>query len=605
MSRSSVEEDVSKPLPDQEAKVRHMEYIEFLNIPDCDQLSPQPDLYRHMNNSDDTKFSVKHNLFSFNPPVSPDILDTSPDLMFLSSNARAHNEAEGKLTLAQGCRLYPKAIAWSILLSATIIMEGFDLTLINSFQAFPIFRQTFGKQFHGQYDISAAWQSGLQNGAIAGEIIGLFLNGWITERFGYQKTMMMALIWMCGAVLLALFSEHLPMLLASQILCGIPWGVFQTLSMTYASEVMPIVLRSYLLSNINLCWLIGQITAVGVLRGLIKIKSKWMFKLSFGLELVFAVPILIAVMFAPDSPWWLVRHERVNEARKALLRLTSKTATNFNLDEAVAMLQHTNEVEKYFNESGSRISYRDCFKGSNLRRTEIACMVWASQALCGVSLTGWAAYYYEQAGFDTESCFDLSIAMYALGILGSFLSWVLIPKIGRRRLYLVGLCAMQLVLTAGGVLGMTLPGKAAPWAIGSLLIVLTGIYDITVGPVCYVLVAEVPSTRLRTKTVVLARVLYNLISLLTTVITSRMLNPTSWHLGAKSNFIFAGTNLICLVWCYYRLPETGGLSYLELDILFEKKAMTKKFKELQTTLASYGYFSISGPACNGNSWADR
>lgn len=527
-----------------------------------------------------------------------------PDLRRLSADARAHTEAEHEMGFVEGCKLYPKAIAWSVLLSATIIMEGFDLTLVSSFQAFPVFRRTYGKPADPDghnHQISPAWQTGLQNGAIAGEILGLFLNGWMVDRFGYQRTMVISLVWMCLFVFLAFFAFDVQMLLASQVLCGIPWGIFQTLSMTYAAEIMPISLRAFLLANVNMAWLIGQVLAVGILRGFIGIPSQWSYRIPFGLQWAFAVPILIGVLFAPDSPWWLVRHGRFDAAKKSLLRLTSKgSGQHFNVDEAVSMLRHTNEVEKYLNSES--MSYFDCFKGTNLRRTEIACIVWATQALCGLSLTGWAAYYYEQAGFNVANAFNLSIGMYGLGILGGIISWALLPRVGRRRLYLVGLAIMQLMLIAGGTVGATLVGNRGSWAVGSLLIALTGVYDVTVGPVCYVLVAEIPSTRLRVKTVVLARVVYNVVSLVTNILTARMLNPTAWDWAGKSNFVYAGTNLFCLIWCYFRLPETMGLSYLELDILFEKKAKTKKFKEFQVNLANSGYFSISRPERQASAW---
>jgi len=45
-----------------------------------------------------------------------------------------------------------------------------------------------------------------------------------------------------------------------------------------------------------------------------------------------------------------------------------------------------------------------------------------------------------------------------------------------------------------------------------------------------------------------------------------------------------------------------GLSYLELDILFEKKAKTKKFREFQVNLANSGYFSLSRPERTGSAW---
>lgn len=606
MDDSSISEGSSNRNNGGAEKVHPSEYLEFATIADSGRIGKAP---VHDNVSFPEQKMDRGDVDQGHATRSNDDLFRGmsvaiPDLRRLSADARAHTEAEHKMTFIEGCRLYPKAIAWSVLLSATIIMEGFDLTLVSSFQAFPIFRRTYGKPADANgrnHQISPSWQTGLQNGAIAGEIIGLFLNGYLTDRFGYQRTMIIALVWMCLFVFLAFFAFNIQLLLASQVLCGIPWGIFQTLSMTYAAEIMPIALRAYLLANVNMCWLIGQVTAVGILRGFINIPSEWSYRIPFGLQWGFALPILIGVIFAPDSPWWLVRHGRFEEAKKALLRLTSRNAgQNFNVDEAVAMLRHTDEVEKYLNSAS--MSYLDCFKGVNLRRTEIAGMVWATQALCGLSLTGWAAYYYEQAGFSVANAFNLSIGMYGLGIVGGIISWALLPRVGRRRLYLIGLIIMQLILIAGGTIGATLFGQSGSWAVGSLLIALTGIYDVTVGPVCYVLVAEIPSTRLRVKTVVLARVIYNVVSLVTNILTAHMLNPTAWNWAGKSNFVYAGTNLICLVWCYFRLPETMGLSYLELDILFEKKAKTKKFREFQVNLASTGYFSLTRNERSGSAW---
>lgn len=49
------------------------------------------------------------------------------------NGARAAAEKERNMTLMQGLRLYPKAIAWSVLISTCIVMEGYDITLVNNF----------------------------------------------------------------------------------------------------------------------------------------------------------------------------------------------------------------------------------------------------------------------------------------------------------------------------------------------------------------------------------------------------------------------------------------------------------------------------------------
>jgi SP family general alpha glucoside:H+ symporter-like MFS transporter len=292
-----------------------------------------------------------------------------------------------------GLRLYPKAIAWSTLLSATIVMEGYDTTLINNFLAFPAFREAYGRYIPGAgYQISPSWQAALPNGAITGEILGLCLNGILTERFGYKKVVIGALLWLCAFISLSFFAFNIQTLMASTILCGLPWGVFQTLSTTYSSDIMPAALRVYLTSNVNMCWLIGQLISSAIIRALIKRDSKWSYRIPFGLQWVFALSILSGVVFAPESPWWLIRHDKPNDAKKSLLRLTRRGQPGFNADETVALMEHTNEVEKHSDKS---ISYLDCFRGTNLRRTEIATCVWVAQALCGGPMTRYATYFLE------------------------------------------------------------------------------------------------------------------------------------------------------------------------------------------------------------------
>jgi SP family general alpha glucoside:H+ symporter-like MFS transporter len=107
-------------------------------------------------------------------------------------------------------------------------MEGFDIVLINSLMALPAFQRRFGEPSpKGGYQISAAWQSGLSNGALVGEVLGLFFIGYIVERFGYKKTMIGSLALLTCFIFIVFFAQNLPMLLVGEILMGIPWSVLR------------------------------------------------------------------------------------------------------------------------------------------------------------------------------------------------------------------------------------------------------------------------------------------------------------------------------------------------------------------------------------------
>lgn len=90
----------------------------------------------------------------------------------------------------------------------------------------------------------------------------------------------------------------------------------------------------------------------------------------------FLIPVLI---FAPESPWHLVRKGRFTEAEASLRRLQRKSAP-VDPKQTLAAIIYTDNLEK---ELTVGTSYLDCFKGTELRRTEIACMVFAGQVLSG------------------------------------------------------------------------------------------------------------------------------------------------------------------------------------------------------------------------------
>lgn len=57
-----------------------------------------------------------------------------------------------------------------------------------------------------------------------------------------------------------------------------------------------------------------------------------------------------------------------------------------------------------------------------------------------------------------------------------------------------------------------------------------------------------------------------------------MLNPYAWAWGAKTGFFWAGTSVVGLVWSWWRLPETKGRTFAEIDVLFRNETSARKFK---------------------------
>ncbi|KAI0127214.1 general substrate transporter [Xylariales sp. AK1849] len=512
--------------------------------------------------------------------VDPEIANNNPracskrEALVIEARAAAHSEHD--MTLLTALRLYPKAIGWSVLLSSTLIMEGYDLALLGSLYASPSFNRHFGTQdpVTGRWSVPAAWQSGLSNGARAGEIIGLLVAGWTADRWGYKWTTVGALLLMIGFVFVLFFASDIKVLVVGEVLCGIPWGAFQSVTPAYASEIAPVVLRPYLTTFINMCWVIGQFFAAAVNKGSVSRSDAWAYRIPFAVQWVWPIPILAGVLFAPESPWWHVRHGDRAAAKASLLRLTNGSQDEgFDADETIALIEHTNQMEMQLS---AGTTFFDCFRGVDLRRTEIVVGIWLVQTLSGQNIMGYFSYFLTQAGLDASNSFSLSIAQYALGMLGTAGSWFLMARVGRRKIHFSGLCAQFLLLVVVGSLAFA-GTNASVWAIGALLIIFTFVYDFTIGPVTYSLVSELSSTRLKAKTIVLARAGYNASNIFVNVMTNYQLSSTAWNWSAKAAYFWAGMCLLSAIWVFFRLPEPKGRTYAELDLLFEHHVPARSF----------------------------
>jgi SP family general alpha glucoside:H+ symporter-like MFS transporter len=238
----------------------------------------------------------------------------------ISTEVKGAIQKEHEMSFMQAIKLYRKAVGWSILLSTTNVMVGYDVGLLSSLYALPQFNKKYGVlDSDGTYTVSAPWKAGLSNGALCGEILGLFISGIISEKYGYRKTMIASLAMMVAFIFIPFFAHNIQTLLVGEILCGIPWGVFQTLTTAYASEVLPVALRAHLCTYVNLCWVMGQLIASGVLRGVLDRGDQWAYRLApsfyiplscFNLD--FQNPFRNTMALATTHPHWRNLRPRVS-----------------------------------------------------------------------------------------------------------------------------------------------------------------------------------------------------------------------------------------------------------------------------------------------------
>ncbi len=120
---------------------------------------------------------------------------------------------------------------------------------------------------------------------------------------------------------------------------------------------------------------------------------------------------------------------------------------------------------------------------------------------------------------------------------------------------------------------------AAIWAMACLMDVWTFVYQMTVGPICFVVISEISATRLRNRTIAVATAAQATASILLTIAMPYMLNSNQADWGGKTGFLFGFLSALSLAWCHFRLPESQGKTYRELDILFQMQVPARQFRD--------------------------
>ncbi|KAJ2974326.1 hypothetical protein NQ176_g6115 [Zarea fungicola] len=500
------------------------------------------------------------------------------------ADAQGASVQERDLGFFQAIKLYPKAVFWSLVMSTVVIMEGYDTVLVGTFYAQPAFKKAYGvKGKTGQYQIPAQWQVGLSNGSAVGQLLGILLAGYTSERFGFRKSMIGGLVLITAFIFITFFAPNLIVLEVGQALFGVPLGMFQVTTVIYALEISPLCLRPYLTNYVNFCWSFGKIIGAGVARGTLSMENEWAYRIPFGIQWVWPAMLIPLIYFAPESPWWLVRQGNPTAARNVVQKLISRTDPNFDIDKNVTLMIVTTEHERTIN---SETSYRACFQSANLRRTLIVVGIYCIQVLNGNSLRGYSTYFLQQAGLPTTQAFNMTIANLAVAIVGSFCSWAFLPLFGRRTFYFWNLVLMFVIMMLIGGLGIpsTPPKPTYAWGVGSLLLISSFVYSSSIGPLTNTLCSEIPSSLLRSKSIALARWTYAVATIVAGVFTPYQLNPTAWNWSAKTGFFWAGGCLISIVFTYYCVPEPKNRTTAEMDILFEKGVSARHFSKTHVDL---------------------
>lgn len=490
--------------------------------------------------------------------------------------AQGGTEIEHSLGTLEATRIYWKAVVLTVLITLTIVMRGYDASVANSFFGLPAFRNRFGYNVpgHGK-QIPAAWQSTLGIANTVGQVFGSILIVWPMEWWGRRRVLAVCLLCTSGIVAMEAFAPSIQVLTAAEYIMGFIAGSYQVLIPTYSAELLPTSLRPYLAAYINANYGIGALIIAGVTDGFDNWTTEWGYKIPFTIQWLWPVIILPALYITPESPWWLVRQNKTEQARKALARL-STPHPKVDIDKTISMIQKTTLYEE---KTDPGVAIWDCFKGTARRRTEIATMVFVCQDFAVSPLS--AAYFLEQLGFSTDQSFDLNVGSSALNFTFSMVSAFTLRYFGRRFPFTIGLgvvCVLQFIIAFLQLAPSYNQNHSLSYAQVFLLMMSGVVCNLSIYPLAYSILTEVPSMKLRSKTVGICIAVDALCGIFTNFVTPYLVNPGEANSKGLVGFLYGGISIFTFFWCVFRLPETKHRTFEEIDYLFENQVRTRDFK---------------------------
>ena len=421
------------------------------------------------------------------------------------------------------------------------LIYGYDLSIIAGAQLFVT----------EDFKLTTSQQELLTTMVVVGQIAGALGAGVLANSIGRKKSVVLILVAYASFALLGAASVSLPMLLAARLLLGVTIGVMVVVVPVYVAESAPAAVRGALLTAYQLAIVSGLI--VGYLTGyLLAGTHSW--RLMFGLAVVPVMLLLPLVIRLPDTARWYLLKGRVDDARRALLRVEPAA----NADEELA------EIGRAVSEGSGGIS--EMLRPPYLRATLFVITLGFLIQITGINaIIYYSPRIFEAMGFTGNFALlglPALVQVAGLGAVGAALT--LVDRVGRRPILLCGIAMMiaaDIVLTAVFAQGI---GGAILGFAGILLFIIG--YTLGFGSLGWVYASESFPTRLRSigsSTMLTSNLIANAI---VAAVFLTMLHSLG---GAGTFAVFGVLAVVAFGFVYRYAPETKGRQLEEIRHFWE------------------------------------
>lgn len=400
-----------------------------------------------------------------------------------------------------------------------------------------------------------------------GALFGALGAGAIADRFGRRQTLIIAgSLFFVGALVQSLAPDT-PVLVVGRFIIGFGVGIASVAAPLYAAEMARADKRGRFVSAYQLAITIGILVAE-IVDAILSESEDW--RLMLGLAVFPGAALVILMLFMPDTPRWLLKVHRDDDARASFEKMRG---TEDEMDALATIKADLVQEER------EQATWKEVFSPAVRPMLMVGVGLATFQQVTGIN----AVIYYsdtifEDAGFTTvQQQTDATIlAIGVVNVLATFVAIAFIDRFGRRPLLIAGLVGMAVSLFGLTASFIALEGYddvKGPSILGIAtlvcLVVFIASFAFSLGPVTWTMISEIFPTRIRGKGIAVATA----VNWGAAFAVSASFLSIIDVIGTEGAFLlFAVLSVIALWWVNRYVPETKGKTLEQVEEAFSERA---------------------------------
>ncbi|KAH7076341.1 hypothetical protein BKA63DRAFT_593599 [Paraphoma chrysanthemicola] len=394
----------------------------------------------------------------------------------------------------------------------------------------------------------------------AGTFIGALVAGDLADMFGLAAT-------------------AYDLLVAGRLVAGLGVGFVSAIIIIYMSEIAPKKVRGMIVSGFQFCITVGILLASVVVYATQDLRNSGSYRIPIAIQWVWALILALGLAFLPESPRYFVKRGDHDKATKSLARLRGQPENSEFIQQELAEIiaNHEYEMDAIGRETGYVRGWLNCFKGSirdpgsNLRRTLLGTSAQMMQQWTGINFIFYFGTVFFQNLGSIRDPFLISLITTLVNVFSTPISFWTVERFGRRPLLIwgaVGMIICQFIISIAGTIDGDNPATVR--AEIAFICIYIFFFASTWGPGAWVVVGEMFPLPIRSRGVAMSVASNWFWNCIIAVITPYMVNKEQGNLGAKVFFVWGSLCCCCLLWAYFLVYETKGLSLEQIDLMLQQ-----------------------------------